>query len=355
MWSSGRTLHAVVVDDDVLNNLIMVEALRPLAGCVVHDFTDPAAALAFASADASAIGVIITDYDMPVMNGLAVLRNIRANSKLAHVPAVMLTSFDQRALRLEALEAGANDFLTKPIDAVEIRARTANLLALTRANYAQRDHASTLSQEVASAVATVEEREREIVSLLMRAAEHRDTDTGDHIARVSAYVSLIAKGLGFNLADQRRLSLASTMHDVGKIAVPDSILLKPGPLTFEERREMELHAERGHRILINSRAEVMQLAAEIAFSHHERWDGTGYPRGLKGDAIPLSGRIVAVADVFDALTTTRPYKEAWSLDRARQFLIDNAGRQFDAHVVDAFLSLWAEVEHARGVIALDRR
>ena len=347
MWSSGRTLRAVIIDDDVLNNLIMVEALRPLSGCVVHDFTDPAAALAFASANTSAIGVIITDYDMPMINGLEVLRTVRANPGLAHVPAVMLTSFDQRPLRLEALKAGANDFLAKPTDAAEIRARIANLLALTRANYAQRDHAATLSHEVASAVATVEEREREIVSLLMRAAEHRDTDTGDHIARVSTYVTLIAEALGFDPAEQRRLSLASTMHDIGKIAVPDSILLKPGYLTPEERCEMERHAERGHRILISSRADVMQLAAEIALSHHERWDGTGYPRGLKDNAIPLSGRIVAVADVFDALTTARPYKEAWSLGRARAFLAENAGSHFDPNVVDAFLSRWTDVQHVR--------
>jgi putative two-component system response regulator len=319
----------------------------------VHDFTDPAAALAFASANTSSIGVIITDYDMPVMNGLEVLRNVRANPQLAHIPAVMLTSFGQRTLRLEALSAGANDFLTKPADAVEIRARIANLLALTRANYAQRDHATDLSHEVASAVAMVEEREREIVSLLMRAAEKRDTDTGDHIARVSTYVGLTAEALGFDHAERRRLSLASTMHDVGKIAVPDSILLKPGPLTLEERCAMELHAEQGHRILVASRADVMQLAAEIALSHHERWDGTGYPQGLKGDAIPLSGRIVAVADVFDALTTRRPYKEAWSLERARDFLIDNAGRHFDARVVNAFLSCWAEIQHARAETVLD--
>ncbi|MEG9500724.1 MAG: HD domain-containing protein [Methylorubrum extorquens] len=175
-----------------------------------------------------------------------------------------------------------------------------------------------LAREVAAAVALVEEREREIVSTLMRAAEHRDADTGDHIARVSAYVGLVAEARGLSAADVRQISLAATMHDVGKIALPDAILLKPGPLTAEERRQLETHAERGQRILGGSASPVMRLAAEIAASHHERWDGAGYPYGLKGEAIPLSGRIVAVANVFDALTTECPYKQAWSLERARQ-------------------------------------
>jgi len=145
-------------------------------------------------------------------------------------------------------------------------------------------------------------------------------------------------------SDARQLCLAATMHDVGKIAVPDAILLKPGALTSEERREMEQHADRGRRILGGSDSPVMRLAAEIAGSHHERWDGTGYPYRLKGEAIPLSGRIVAVADVFDALTTQRPYKPAWSPEHARVFLQENAGSHFDPAIVAAFLSRWADVQ-----------
>ncbi|GJD80047.1 two-component system response regulator [Methylobacterium gregans] len=339
-----RVLRAVVLDDGEMNNLLTVTALQPIAGCVAHDFTVPAEAIAFALARAPEIGVFITDYEMPGMNGLEVIRAVRRIPGLASLPIVMVTSYDQRSLRREALEAGATDFLGKPADPVEIRARVSNLLALARAHMAERDHAAELAREVAAAVALVEEREREIVSTLMRAAENRDTDTGDHIARVSAYVGLIAEALGLPPAERRQLCLAATMHDVGKIGVPDAILLKPGLLTAEERREMEGHAERGWRILGGSASPVMRLAAEIALSHHERWDGTGYPHRLAGEAIPLSGRIVAVADVFDALTTERPYKQAWPPERARQHLVDAAGQHFDPAIVVAFLGRWPAVE-----------
>lgn len=334
---------ALVLDDAEMNNLVMVAALRPLAGCVPHDFTVPAEALAFAEARAAEIGVVITDYEMPGMDGIEFIRTVRRIPGLSHVPTVMVTSHDQRSLRREALEAGATDFLSKPTDPVEIRARVTNLLTLSAALRAQRDHAAHLVREVAAAVALVEEREREIVSTLMRAAEHRDADTGDHIARVSAYVGLIAEAMGLPPAESRQMSLAATMHDVGKIAVPDAILLKPGSLTPEERREMEQHADRGRRILAGSASPVMRLAAEIAVSHHERWDGTGYPHRLSGEAIPLAGRIVAVADVFDALTTERPYKEAWSPERARAYLLESVGAHFDPSVVSAFLSRWDDV------------
>ncbi|MDR7040371.1 putative two-component system response regulator [Methylobacterium sp. BE186] len=334
---------ALILDDAEMNNLVIVAALRPLAGCTPHDFTAPAEALTFAKANACEIGVVITDYEMPVMDGIEFIRALRCIPELATVPVVMVTSSDQRSLRRAALEAGATDFLPKPADPVEIRARVSNLLALSAAHRAQREHAAQLAREVAAAVALVEEREREIVSTLMRAAEHRDADTGDHIVRVSTYVGLIAEALGHSPAECRQLSLAATMHDVGKIAVPDSILLKPGALTPGERREMELHAERGQRILGGSASSVMRLAAEIAVSHHERWDGTGYPHRLRGEAIPLPGRIVAVADVFDALTTERPYKEAWAPEAARAFLAEKAGTHFDVKVVEAFLSRWPDV------------
>ena len=335
---------AVILDDAEMNNLVVMAALRPIAGCTPRDFTVPAEALAFAQAHASEVGVVITDYEMPGMDGIQFIQALRRLPDLASVPVVMVTSFDQRSLRRAALEAGATDFLAKPADPVEIRARVSNLLALSAAHRVQRDHAAQLAREVAAAVALVEEREREIVSTLMRAAEHRDADTGDHIVRVSAYVGLIAEALGLSTAECRQLSLAATMHDVGKIAVPDFILLKPGALTPEERREMELHAERGRSILGGSASPVMRLAAEIAVSHHERWDGTGYPHQLAGEAIPLSGRIVAVADVFDALTTERPYKSAWSPERARDHVAENAGAHFDPRVVAAFLSRWDQIE-----------
>jgi putative two-component system response regulator len=335
---------ALILDDSEMNNLLVAQALKPVPGCEPVAFTSPEEALAFLRANVDRIGIAITDYDMPVMTGLDVIAAARAVAGFEHVPIVMLTSLDQRRLRHEALRVGATDFLGKPCDPVEIQARVTNLMKISAAHRREQDRAAWLAREVAAAVSVIEAREREIIALLMRAAEHRDTDTGDHIARVAGYVGVIAHNLGFDPAQIQALKLASTMHDVGKIGVPDAILLKRGPLSSDERVEMERHAERGRRILEGSTSDVVRLAAEIAASHHERWDGTGYPHGLKGEAIPLSGRIVAVADVFDALVSERPYKKAWPLDHARSFVAAQAGLHFDPRCVDAFLTGWGDVE-----------
>jgi putative two-component system response regulator len=341
-------MYAVILDDAELNNVLMAEAIRPIGGCEPKAFTRPEQALDFIRAHGAEIGVAITDYDMPGMNGVEFVRAARSVAGFEHVPIVMVTSNDQRSLRREAIEAGATDFLAKPFDVFEVKARIANLLALNQARRAEEDRSAWLSREVAAAVAVVEEREREIVTLLMKAAEHRDMDTGEHIARVAAYAALIAEELGFEPPRCKMLALASTMHDIGKIAVPDAILLKTGLLTPEERREMERHAERGRKILESSQSDLVRLAAEIAGSHHEKWDGTGYPRGLKGEDIPIEGRIVAVADVFDALTSARPYKKAWPIEEARAHLAANAGRHFDPVCVAAFLARWTDVARLAG-------
>ncbi|MCJ2012236.1 HD-GYP domain-containing protein [Methylobacterium sp. J-076] len=342
---------ALILDDSEMNNLMMAQALKPVAECEPVAFTCPVAALAFLRDNVDRIGVVVTDYDMPGLTGLDVIAAARAVPGFAHVPIVMVTSLDQRSLRHEALRAGATDFLGKPCDPVEIQARITNLMKISTAHRQEQDRAAWLTREVESAVSVIEAREQEIIALLMRAAEHRDTDTGDHVARVAAYVGIIARNLGFDPRPLRALKLASTMHDVGKIGVPDAILLKEGPLSPEERAEMEKHAERGRRILEGSSSDIVRLAAEIAESHHERWDGTGYPRGLKGEQIPLPGRIVAVADVFDALVSERPYKAAWPLARAKAHIAAQAGTHFDPRCVDAFLAGWSEIEQSRAEAA----
>ena len=220
-------MYAVILDDAELNNLLMTQAIRGLPDCEPKAFTRADKALAFVAENAAEIGIAITDYDMPGMNGVGFIRAARQVEGFAHVPIVMVTSNEARALRREALEAGATDFLQKPFDAVEVRARITNLLALDRARRAEGDRAAWLAREVAAAVAVIEAREREIVMLLMKAAEHRDTDTGEHVARVAAYVQLICEALGLPADECRQLSLASTMHDVGKIGVSDAILLSP--------------------------------------------------------------------------------------------------------------------------------
>jgi putative two-component system response regulator len=216
---------ALILDDSEMNNLLVMQALKPVAGCEPVAFTCPVAAVAFLRANVDRIGVVVTDYDMPGMTGLDVIAAARAIPGCEHVPIVMVTSLDQRSLRHQALRAGATDFLGKPCDPVEIQARITNLMKISAAHRQEQDRAAWLAREVAAAVAVIEAREHEIIALLMRAAEQRDTDTGDHIARVAGYVGVIARNLGFEAAYIQTLKLASTMHDVGKIGVPDAILL----------------------------------------------------------------------------------------------------------------------------------
>jgi putative two-component system response regulator len=336
-------VHVVILDDDELSNFLMTEALRAVENCRPVAFVRPSEALAHLAENRADVGLAIVDFDMPEMNGLEVIHAARAIEGLEHVPIIMVTSTDQRSLRRQALQQGATDFLSKPFDAIEVAARVRNLLLLNRALKSEADRAAELAAEVAKAVAIVEQREREIVTLLMKAAEHRDCETGHHVVRVAEYVRLIAEALGFGDARSRELSLASTMHDVGKLSVPDAILLKPGPLEPHERIRMQEHAAAGSRILSESGSELMKLAAEIAATHHEKWDGGGYPLGLKGEQIPLSGRIVAVADVFDALTSERPYKAAWPALKAREAILSEAGKHFDPQCVAAFITRWPDV------------
>lgn len=341
-------MYIVIVDDVLLNNVLMEQSVTAVPDSVARCFTVPEEALAFMAQRLDEIGVLVTDYDMPGMNGLELVAKARSLPGFEHVPVLMVTSNGQRELRNEALAASVTDFLGKPFDAVEVRARVTNLLRLRRALRDLEDRSGWLAREVAAATKEIEAREHELVTRLVRATEHRDSDTGDHVSRVSEYVSLIAANLGLGEARCRKLALASTMHDIGKISIPDSILLKRGPLTQEERFLMTKHAESGHAVLVGSSSDVVNLAAEIALSHHERWDGRGYPKGLAADAIPLSGRIVAVADVFDALVSDRPYKVAWSLDNAQEHLLSERGRHFDPACVEAFIAGWAEVLQIAG-------
>ncbi|MDP2803028.1 MAG: HD domain-containing protein, partial [Phreatobacter sp.] len=235
------------------------------------------------------------------------------------------------------------DFILKPIDPAEFKARVRNLMHLADAQTKLRDQAAWLSLEVEKALAMARGREAEIVARLARAAELRDPETGEHLERMSRYSEKIARAMGLDDEFCQRLRIAAPMHDIGKIGVPDSILLKPGPLTPDERSEMEKHAQQGGEILERSSSELIRLAGEIAISHHERYDGSGYPFRLSGEAIPISGRITALADVFDALTSVRPYKAAWPTEQARAYILAERGRHFDPRCVDAMIAVWPDI------------
>lgn len=333
----------IVIIDDIETNLLLLKHFLSQQEDVsaVHAYTDPQQALAYCQA--SPIDLVIVDYMMPELDGVEFIRRLRAAPGRSSVPVLMVTANDERDVRYRALEAGANDFLTKPLDSVEFRARLRNMLALRGSQRKLEDRAAWLAEEVLKATEEIRRRERETIVRLSKAAEFRDPETGGHIQRMAHYSWLIAVRLGLPLEQQQLLLEAAPMHDVGKVGIPDHILLKPGRLTSEEFEVMKQHAAKGHQILTGSSSPLLQMAAEIALTHHEKFDGSGYPNALKGEAIPLVGRIVAVADVFDALTSARPYKPAWEIERAVTFLREQRGAHFDPRCIDVFLDRFDEV------------
>lgn len=333
-------MRVLLVDDNRSNLAVFARILQSLPGCAADPFVDPHEALDFSVR--TRVDLVIVDYRMPGMDGIEFIRRFRQ----LHGPEtqiMMVTMAGEREVRYAAFDAGANEHLSRPLDHREFRVRLTNAKALVEAQQALRDEKASLDRLVAEQRAMIERQAEELVRRLLRAAERRDDDTGNHIVRMAEAARVIAHRLGLDDETVRLIHGAAPMHDVGKIGVPDAVLLKPGRLDDDERRIMESHVEEGYEILRDSTIPLVQVAAEIASSHHERWDGTGYPRGLRGKAIPLSGRIAAVADVFDALASDRPYKRAWTHERAIAYLLDNAGGQFDPACVQAFVEGWDEI------------
>ncbi|WP_298957541.1 HD domain-containing phosphohydrolase [uncultured Methylobacterium sp.] len=334
-------MDVLLVDDSSTMLLRFRRLLEAEDGVTVAAFRDPAAALL--EARTRAFDLMLVDYEMPGMDGVTFIRHSRAIPHYAPVPIVMITSSVGDAMRLEALKAGATDFLDKRTDGVELSVRLRNVVRLAAAVRRLDDQAVWLAGEVETAVRTLREREEEIIFRLSLAVEYRDNDTGDHTWRVARYSQIMAESLDLAPDLCRRLYLAAPLHDVGKVAIPDGILLKKGRLAPAEFDTIRTHAQIGGRILGGSSCELIRLAAEIAEAHHEKWDGSGYPDGRAGEAIPLAARIVAVADVFDALTTARPYKEAMPFEDALDCLRQESGRHFDPACVEAFARRWPEV------------
>ena len=329
-------MQVIIVDDNPVNLKLMESLVRRAGDYTPLTFQDSAEGMAWCLNNVP--DLLIVDYMMPPPDGLEIIRRFRENPLNADIPVLMITADHEKETRYAALESGANDFLTKPIDNAEFRARLRNMLALRRSQKALSDRAAWLAEKVAEATEHILDREREMITRLSRAAEFRDPETGAHIQRMSNYSRLIARQLGLPREEQELILRASPMHDVGKIAIRDDILLKPGRLDPEEFEIMKTHAEKGYELLSGSSSSLLDVAASIAWTHHEKFDGSGYPRGLAGEAIPLYGRIVAVADVFDALTTERPYKKAWEIEHAVRFLEEGAGSHFDPACAQAFIA-----------------
>ena len=339
------THHVLIVDDAEVNLVLFAALVRKIENCQAHTFASAREALTWVQQQIPAL--VIVDYMMPDIDGLEFIRRLRVMPGCDAVPIVMITANDQKELRYQALDIGANDFLTKPVDKIEFLARTRNMLIVSDARQQLANRAVWLAEEVRKATAEILERERETVFRLCRAAEFRDPETGAHIQRMAHYSQLIARKLNLPVEDQDMLLEAAPLHDLGKVGIVDKILLKPGKLDQQEFESMKQHANFGYELLKGSASRVLQVGAQIASGHHEKYDGSGYPAGLRGEEIPIYSRIVAVADVFDALTSDRPYKVAWTMDAAAAFLKEGSGSHFDPLCVDAFLESWDEVKEIR--------
>ena len=283
--------------------------------------------------------LILLDLQMPYMDGFEVMKQLRA---FVHppdfLPILVLTANITPEAKRRALEEGATDFLTKPFDPTEVILRIKNLLQTRGLHLQLQDQNQLLEQKVQERTAELEGTQVEILERLALAAEYRDDDTGEHTKRVGMLCAQIAQALGWSAAEVELIRRAAPLHDVGKIAIPDSILLKPGKLTPEEFEQMKMHTKLGAKLLSGGRFALLQLAEQIALTHHERWDGSGYIE-LRGEAIPMAARIVALADVFDALSYARPYKKAWTKADAVEEIRRQSGRQFDPRLVETFLKV----------------
>ncbi|HIP38653.1 MAG TPA: response regulator [Desulfocapsa sulfexigens] len=282
--------------------------------------------------------VILLDIMMPVMNGMEMLRKLKSDPQLQHIPILMLTAKSSTGDVVQALDAGANDYLTKPFSDEELGARVKTLYRMKNAEDQIRNQNVILEQKVRERTAELNDTRLEIVRRLGLAAEYRDTETGDHIIRMSKMCMKLGELCGMNDKRQELLLNASPMHDIGKISIPDAVMLKPGKLTAEEWEIMTQHTTIGARLLDGHDSLLMRTARDIALTHHEKWNGNGYPAGLKGKEIPLVGRIAAIADVFDSLTSRRPYKDPYPIDFACQIIEEERGKQFDPEITDLFLN-----------------
>lgn len=294
--------------------------------------------------------VILMDIQMPVMSGLEAVKILKDDEETRMVPVVVVTGLLEVKDRISAMEAGADDFLGKPFDKTEFIVRVRTMVKVSAYNNSLRNYQKQLEAEVdrktiqlQNTLEALQLASLDSIHRLSRAAEYKDENTGAHIERMSRYSEAVARKMGLGSKTVERILYAAPMHDVGKIGVPDNILLKPGPLDPDEWEIMKQHTTIGARILGGSQTGFIKLAEIIALTHHERWDGTGYPRGLKGTQIPRAGRITAIADVFDAMTTRRSYKEPFSVEKSFAIIRESTGSHFDPDVVDAFFAIREEI------------
>ena len=327
------SLHAsiLIVDDEPANILVLKKMLEMKGYTNVVTTLDPMQTLPLYLEHNS--DLILLDINMPVMDGYEVMQQLCDKLNQVLPPILILTAQDTQSFRQRALDSGALDYVTKPFNAEELLSRVHNLLAVGMANKYMRLQNEILEQKVNERTKELHDTRLQVVRRLGLAAEYRDNETGLHIIRMSEISVVIAKAAGMDEEQCDLLLNASPMHDIGKIGISDGILLKPGKFEPDEWEVMQTHAQIGADILSGDDSALMKMAHDIALTHHEKWNGKGYPNNLKGDAIPLVGRITALADVFDALTSVRPYKKAWSVEDSVKLINDESGQHFDPQLV----------------------
>jgi putative two-component system response regulator len=361
--SAARRAKVMIVDDEP-TNIKVVQRLLQLDG-FSRFVTTTEAASALALLHEEQPDVVLLDLMMPRVSGLEILTQVRTDEGLCMTPVIILTAATDRETKLRALEAGATDFLGKPVDPSELMPRVRNILAVKTYQNRLQTSSRDLAEAVRVRTAQLEASRQDAIHCLARAAEFRDDDTGCHVLRVGKYARLLGEAVGMSHKECQTLEQAAQLHDVGKIGIPDDVLLKPAKLTEEElvvmrkhcafgkhilrranneeEKVLQQHAELGARILGVGTAPVLELATRIALTHHEWWDGTGYPLKLKGEEIPLEGRITAVADVFDALSSKRCYKDSFPLDKCFSTMKEERGTHFEPRLLDLFLDRRSEI------------
>lgn len=348
MVSQEQILNAriLIVDDNILNVQILKKILTEAGYYNVVSTTDSVKALGIYQEIRP--DLVLLDFNMPYLNGIQVMEQFLSLDPKGYLPVLMISSEEDPALRIKALQGGAKDFLKKPYDRLEVLSRSHNLIEVRLLYNQIKVHNRTLEENVQERTKELMQTRIDVVQRLARVAEYRDKDTGQHIVRMSHYAQALSRAVGLPPAQCDLILNTSPLHDIGKVAIPDSILLKPGKLEPAEIEIMKNHTVMGAQMLSGSDSVFLKTAEIIALNHHEKFDGSGYPNGLRGEDIPLIGRICAVCDVFDALTSERPYKKAWAFNEALAEVRKCAGGHFDPKLSEAFLDIQKDVQYIYG-------